>query len=127
MSPRKPRRRLSAVLWTLVIFTAVGYFAAYLTRTPVVSMAFAAVAVAPLAGRSTSYLRGALLGAGLAALSTLAACSALIQLNPGAREYVTRNGWKYVLPTAAVAAVVGVIFAHLARRRRELIDRQWKE
>lgn len=127
MSPRKPRRRVSAVFWTLVVFTAVGYFAAYLTRTPVFSMAFAAVGVAPLAGRSTRYVRGILIGAGLGTLTALSACSALVQVQPHARQWMTRHGWIYVLATAGMAAAVGAIFAHLARRRQEWIEQQWQE
>ena len=127
MGKKKKRLGKATVLfWSGALFIAVGYVPTLLLKNPVAAMAAAAVAVVPFGSRAKSYLRAAGRGLVLGAIAGLAIISALLE-TPGFRpDVVRRQGWVYATATVGMCIVVCVLFAHLAKHRRQRIEQEWK-
>jgi len=94
--------------------------------SPVASMAAAACLVIPLGSRAGSLARALLRGAALGALAGAGICGALAFGRNVAPQQLTRLAAVYVGATAGMCAAVAALFFHLAGRRKQLIDDDWR-
>jgi hypothetical protein len=127
---KKRSSRVMAVIWSVAAFSAIGSLPMMVLRNPGlavrVSMVAAACAIIPYGIRSRSLLQGALRGAGLGFI----AGSSLVSVLDGMRlippQVFPRMGATYLTGTIAMCVAVSMLFAHLAQRRRRMMEQPWE-
>ena len=127
-SNRRRRRKSLMVLYSVMGFFALGYFPTVVLREkfgPQLSMIVVACAIIPFGVRSRSVLVGLARGAGLGLLGGAAIPVALIQRFAIPPDQIERTTALYTFATSMLCAVIGGLFAHMARKRRERIDAEW--
>jgi len=129
-SRRKRTSRVMAVIWSVAAFSAIGSVPMVMLRNPGlairISMVAAACAVIPYGIRSRSLLQGALRGAGLGFVAGSSLVSALDGLRLVPAQAFGRLGATYLTGTVVMCAAVALLFAHLAQRRRRMMEQPWE-
>jgi hypothetical protein len=133
MAQGKMKKLTGRATWTLLsiaAFSAIGGVPVMTLRNPGlavrVSMVAAACAVIPFGIRSRSLLGGVLRGAGLGLVAGWSLASVLEGLPWIPRQSLSHLGATYLLATTAMCTVVAALFAHLAQRRRSLMQQPWE-
>jgi len=89
-------------------------------------MVLMALAIIPYGSTAGRVRQGLLRGLALGAVGGVAIFAALVYQHPISRGAMAQALWVYVVATAALCAAVAAGFAHLAVRRRQWMDDQWK-
>jgi len=113
-----------AILWATVFFVA-GYFPVLLTRDARASMVVLAGAAIPFGMTARSVRRGLVRGVCYGLVGGAGMAWALIVGRIGRPELLDLDA--AILGTAVVAetAVICVLFAYLAQRRRHRLEERW--
>ncbi len=132
MIGRKTNRRRNkalTVLYCFMGFLALGYFPTIFLREnfgPQLSMIVVAVAIIPFGAKAGSVLSGLGRGAALGLVGGAALPIALLQRFAIPPDQIERTTALYTLATAMLCTAVAGLFAHMAKRRRERIDAEWR-
>lgn len=122
------------VLYLVLGFIAIGFFPALLLPGeygPRAAIVLAAGGVIPIGMRSSSLLKGALVGLGLGLLAGYAIPIGIIQKGIGQNQAMPPDQMismtiLYTIATAVLCGGVSLFFAHLAQKRMQRIEDEWR-
>lgn len=134
--PRAKRigRRFNLVVWSLMGFFLAGYLPSLAAQAKhispqlavTISLALAAMGVIPYAAKIGHPLKSALVAGMLGALTGLALTSSFLSADPTMANQARSLQWKYAGGIAFFCALIGATFGHLARRRRQRAQDEWR-
>ena len=123
---RTQRSKALRVLYAIVAFIALGYFPTRWLGDFRVSMVAAALAVIPFGAKSPRVARGLLRGALLGLLAGVAIVIGLARYQMQRDSVVTDDvAALCVAGTVVACGLIAALFAHLAKKRQEIADREW--
>ena len=128
------QNKIMKVLYLVLGFIAIGFFPALLLPNeygPRVAMVLAAGGVIPIGMRSASLLKGGLTGLGLGLLAGHATFMGIMQkgydhgyqLPP---DPALRTAMISTVATAVLCGGMALFFAHLAQKRMQRIEDEWR-
>lgn len=123
------RHKALTVLYSFMGFFALGYFPTIFLREhfgPQLSMVVVAAAIIPFGAKAGSVLIGLGRGAALGLVGGAAIPIALLQRFAIPPNQIERTTALYTLTTAMLCVAVAGLFAHMAKRRRERIEAEWR-
>lgn len=121
----RTRRKVMKVVYTIFAAFVLGYFPAYwLLRSggPQISMVALALLVVPFAATARSVLNGLLLGLAIGFWGGLSTAYAIIHQGAVSNRLIAAS----MLGTTLLCAAVGIVFAHMAKKRAERAESQWR-
>jgi len=95
-------------------------------RNPMLSMVLVALAIVPFGATAAGVRGGIFRGLGLGLIAGVAISVALVQ-HVRDRQYIAQVPPIYIAATAGMCTVIAALFAHMAAKRRRLIEQEWAE
>ncbi len=121
------RSKFSAAVYWVLGMLAIGYVPTLYQGDFRVSMVAAAAAAAVCGMRAMSLLGGLMRGAGLGFIGGLAIVVGLAHFQAARKSVVTaQDALLSVVSCVVLCSAVAVLFAHLARKRRQRIEDEWR-